>query len=134
MHVYVCLLASMLYVNVSLSRSKLCHALCSSWACSCVVAFVSPRACSDVTTCKIHFHGVGVLDTHLSLLYVMLLCLSCLLCATHLVFFASLHLCTLAYMFMHEFLLTCVVHTPIQWNYGHLIQTYICPPRTPSFV
>ena len=26
-----------------------------------------------------------------------------------------------------------VVHTPIQWNYGHLIQTYLCPPRTPSF-
>jgi len=21
----------------------------------------------------------------------------------------------------------CVVHTPIQWNYGHLIQTYIFP-------
>ena len=28
----------------------------------------------------------------------------------------------------------CVVHNPIQWNYGHLIQTYICPPRTPPFV
>ena len=25
------------------------------------------------------------------------------------------------------------VLTSIQWNYGHLIQTYICPPRTPSF-
>ena len=25
----------------------------------------------------------------------------------------------------------CVVHTPIQWSYGHSIQTYICPPRTP---
>ena len=29
---------------------------------------------------------------------------------------------------------TYVAHTPIQWNYGHLIQTYICPPRTPPFV
>ena len=29
---------------------------------------------------------------------------------------------------------TCVVHTPILWNYGHPIQTYILPPRTPSFV
>ena len=28
----------------------------------------------------------------------------------------------------------CVVHTPIHGNYGHLIQTYICPPRTPFFV
>ena len=27
----------------------------------------------------------------------------------------------------------CVVLTPIQWNYGQLIQTYICPPQTPSF-
>ena len=29
---------------------------------------------------------------------------------------------------------TCVVHTPISWNYGHPIQTYICSPRTPPFV
>ena len=28
----------------------------------------------------------------------------------------------------------CVVHTPIQWNYGYFIQTYICPPRTPPIV
>ena len=27
-----------------------------------------------------------------------------------------------------------VVHAPISWNYEHLIQTYICPPRTPPFV
>ena len=26
----------------------------------------------------------------------------------------------------------CVVHTPILWNYGNPIQTYICPLRTPS--
>ena len=26
---------------------------------------------------------------------------------------------------------TCVVHTPISWNYGYTVQTYICPPRTP---
>ena len=30
-------------------------------------------------------------------------CLPCLLCTTRLAFFASLHLCMLAYMFMHEF-------------------------------
>ena len=28
----------------------------------------------------------------------------------------------------------CVVHTPIQWNYEHSIQIYICPLKTPSFV
>ena len=27
-----------------------------------------------------------------------------------------------------------LIHTPIQWNCGHSIQTYICPPRTPPFV
>ena len=29
---------------------------------------------------------------------------------------------------------TCIVCTPIQWNYGYLIQTYICHLRTPLFV
>ena len=29
---------------------------------------------------------------------------------------------------------TCVIHTPIQWNSGHPIQTYFCPSRTPPFV
>ena len=29
---------------------------------------------------------------------------------------------------------TCIIHTPISQNYGHPIQTYICPPRTPPFV
>ena len=33
MHVYVCLLASMLYIHVCLSRYRLCHALCPLWAC-----------------------------------------------------------------------------------------------------
>ena len=28
----------------------------------------------------------------------------------------------------------CVVHTSTQWSYGHSIQTYICPSRTPPFV
>ena len=32
-----------------------------------------------------------------------MLCLPCLLYATHLAFFASLHFCMLAYMFRHEF-------------------------------
>ena len=96
MHVYVCLLA--------------CCVLCPLWACACrslgplvyVVTSVPPWACLDVSTCEIHLSGIGVLSTQLSLLYVVLLCLPNLLYATHLAFFASLHLCTLAYMFMHE--------------------------------
>ena len=67
-----------------------------------MVTSVPPRACLDVTTCEIHLRVVGVLDTHLSSLRAMLICLSCLLCANNLAFFVSLHLCTLAYMFMHE--------------------------------
>ena len=59
----------------------------------CVVASVLPRACLGVTTCEIHLHGVGVLDSHISLLRAMLICLPCLLCATRLVFFASLYAC-----------------------------------------
>ena len=27
----------------------------------------------------------------------------------------------------------CVIHTSIQWNYEHSIETYICPPKTPPF-
>ena len=110
MHVYVCLLVSMLYVYVYLSRSRLCHALHHPWACvcrslgplACVVASVPPRACLDITTCEIHLHGVGVLNTHLYPVHAMLICFLCLLCAIHLAFFASSHLCTLAYMFMHD--------------------------------
>ena len=93
----------MLYVNVSLSISRLCHALRPPWSCACqslgplacVVASIPPRACLDVTTCEIHLHGVGVLDTHLSPLRAMLICLPYLFCATHLAFFASSHICFL---------------------------------------
>ena len=101
LHVYVCLLASMIYLHISLSRSKFCHSLCPMWACACVVTSILPRVCLDVTTCEIHSRGVGVLDSRLSPLREMLICLPCLLCATRLAFFA-LHLCMLAYMFMHE--------------------------------
>ena len=71
----------------------------------------------DVTTCMTHLHDVGVLDTYLSPLCAMLLCLPCLLCATRLAFFASLHFYTLAYKFMYE-----------------SVQTYICPARHPHFI
>ena len=91
---------------LSLSRSRLCHAFCPPWACACqpmgllarAVASVPLMTCLDVTTCETHFHDVGVLDTHLSPLHAMMLYFCCLLCATHLAFFASLHFCTLAYM------------------------------------
>ena len=101
-HVHIFLLISMLYLHVCLSRSRLYHALCLLWACACVVASVPPRACLDVTTCEINPRGVGAHDSHLSPLHVMLICLPCLLYATCLAYFASLHICTLAYMFMHE--------------------------------
>ena len=100
----------MIYLHVCLSRSRLCHALCPPLACArqflrplaCVVAFVPLVDCLDVTICETHLYGVSVLDSHLSLLCMMFICLTCLLCATHMAFFASLHLCTLAYMFMHK--------------------------------
>ena len=96
-----------MFVCLDLGFAMLC-ALCglvlvSPWGhLLCVVAFVPPRACFDVTTCKIHLRSVGVLDTHCSLLHVLLMYLPCLLCATCLAFFAFIHLCTLAYLFMHE--------------------------------
>ena len=106
----VCLLASMFCIHVCLSRSRLCHAFCPPWACNCrylgplacAVAFVLLVACLDMTACETHLHDVSVLSTHLSPLHAMLSCLPCLLYATYLAFFASLHSCTLVYMFMHE--------------------------------
>ena len=41
----------------------------------CVVAFVPPRACFDVTTCEIHLRSVCMLDTHRSPLHALLMCL-----------------------------------------------------------
>ena len=92
----------MLYLHVNLSRSRLCHALCPLWACAYVVASILSRACLEVITCGIHLRGVGVLDSHLSPLRAILIYLPYLLHATCLAFFASLHLCMFAYMFMHE--------------------------------
>ena len=92
----------MLYNRVSLSRSRLYQALHPPWIHAYVVTSIASRVCLDVTTCEIHPYGVGVLDSHLFSLCEMLICLPCLLCATRLDFFTSLHLCTLAYMFVHE--------------------------------
>ena len=84
-----------------------------------------------MTACEIHLHGVGVPDSHLSPLHVMLICLPCLLCSTHLAFFASmLSCCTLAYMFMHESVCRPYFNP---MSYAHSIQTCIFPPRTLPF-
>ena len=86
-----------------LSRSRLCHALCPLWVYACVVIFVLPKVCLDMTICEIHLWGVGVLVLQLSLLHAMLICLLCFLCATRLAILTSmLSCCTLAHFFMHE--------------------------------
>ena len=140
MHVYVCLLASMLYIHVCLSRSRLCHALWPSWVCVCwslrplafVVASVPLMDSLDSTTCGIHFRGIGLLDAcpfstscDVDMLALLVLCrMFGFLC-----FFASFT-CLPTFSCMS----LCVIHPPIQWNYGHSIQTYNCPSRTPPFV
>ena len=91
LHVNVFLIASMLYLHVSLSRSRHCHALCPSWACARVVTSIPPN-----------LFGCWCAWFTPSPLRALLICLPCLLCATHLAFFTSLHLCTFANMFMHE--------------------------------
>ena len=63
-----------------------------------MVAFVPLVACLDVTVYETHLHDVGVLDTHISLLCAMMLCMPCLLYATCLAFLASLHESLLAYV------------------------------------
>ena len=100
MRVYVCLLASMLYLNVCLSRSRLCHASYPLRVCfyqslrpfACAFASIPPRACLDVTTCEIQLCGVLVLDSHLSSFRAMFICLPCLLGATLWLSFLLLHL------------------------------------------
>ena len=54
---------------------------------ACVVASVPLRDLLGVTTYEIHPHGVGVLNTHISPLNAMLICLPFLLCATRLACF-----------------------------------------------
>ena len=99
MHIHVCLLAFMVYIHVCLSRSRLCHALYPLWTCAYWSLRPLAYVVASVSIFEIHLHGVGVLDSHLSPLCAMLICLPCLLCDTHLASFASLHLYMLAYMF-----------------------------------
>ena len=118
MHVYVCLLASILYVNVCLSRSRPCQALHPSWACACwslgpiayVVASIPPRACLDVSICEIHLCGVGVLDTHLFPPHAMLL--------------TVLTLCHLfGFLYFYAFLLHACLHVHA-WVFTYLCRLY----------
>ena len=130
MHVYACLLAFMIYIHVCLPRSRFCHAwpsvglslLVFRATCLCLAASVSLVACLDVTASETHLRDVGVLDAYLPPLHAMILCLPCLLCATHLALFVSLHLCTLAYMFMHESL--CVLVCVIKFSSYNLMQVH----------
>ena len=60
-------------------------------------------------------------------------------CLCHLLaLYASLHAClhVHAWVLLASVSLACqrVVHASTQWSYGHPIQTYICPPRTPPSV
>ena len=108
---FLCLLASFFALSPCLPvqiQGLPCFML-SVGLCLSVLGAICLRGCIhpscgllDVTTCETHIRDVDVLDTHLSPLRTMLSCLPHLLCATHLAFFASSHLCTLAYMFMHE--------------------------------
>ena len=100
----------MLYLHVSLSRSSLCRALRPSWTCACVITSIPPRVCLGITTYEIHSYGVGVLDSRLSLPRLMLIRFPCLLCSTHLAFFAFLLLCFFASLHacLHVHLWVCV--------------------------
>ena len=107
MHAYVFLHASMLYLNVCLSIFRLCHALCAPWVCACrslrpltyVVASVPLVVCFGCD----HSWDTSLWCWCAWYTFFSAPCLPCLLCATCLAFIASLHLCMLAYMFMHEF-------------------------------
>ena len=102
--------------------------LCPSWTCAFVVTSIPPRVCLDVTTCEIHLHGVGVLGTFLCSVRCWFACFAPPI-------WLSLLFCIFAHLPTCSCMSLCVVHTPIQWNYGHSIQTYVCPPpRTPPFV
>ena len=100
MSMFACLLLCFFSILASLDLGL--AMLCAPRGFACMVTSFPPRVHLDVTTCEIHLRGVGALDSHFSSLRPMLICLPCLLCPTHLDFFASLHLCTPAYMFMHK--------------------------------
>ena len=59
-------------------------------------------------------------------------CLPCLLCTTHLAFIASMHsFCMLAYLFMHESLLACVIKPNSYYLMGVHTYLWYMRPRVP---
>ena len=128
MHIHVCLLVSMLYLHVSLPRDRFCHALYPLWVCAYVFTSVPPRVCLDVTTWRYTFEVLECL--FYTFLHSVRCWYACLAFFTPPVWL-SLLLCILACLPTCSCMSLFVIHTSIQWNYGHLIQTYICPSRTP---
>ena len=93
--------------------------LCAPCRLACVVISIPPKVCLDV----------GVLGLHL--LHSVRCWYACLACFAPLIWL-SLLLCIFARLPTCSCISLCVVHILIQWNYEHLIQTYICPPRSLS--
>ena len=91
-------------------KSRLCHALCPLWACLCVVTSIPLVAYWSVTTYETHPSDAGLLDAYPFSTPCNVACHACFVPPVSL----SMHsFCTLAYMFMHDSLLVCVVHTLI---------------------
>ena len=126
MHIHVCLLFSMLYLHVSLPRYRFCHALYPLWVCAYVFTSVPPRVCLDVTTWRYTFKVLECL--FYTFLHSVRCWYACLAFFTPPVWL-SLLLCILACLPTCSCMSLFVIHTSIQWNYGHWIQTYICPLR-----
>ena len=129
---FACLLASILYIHISLTRSRLCYVLCAlhgfvlRWLHLPLLGFVRMwppvRYTSVVLVCLLY-----------TFLYSMRCWYACLSCFAPPVWL-SLLLCIFAHLPTCSCMSLCVVHTSIQWSYGQLIQNYIFPPRTPPFV
>ena len=113
--------------SIDLGVAMLCalHGLVLVWLHMSLVLLVwmQPlvRCTSVVLVCLIH--------TFLCSMQCRYACLACFVPPIWL----SLLSCIFARLRTCSYMSLCVVHTPIQWNYGHSIQTYSCPPKTPSF-
>ena len=127
----LCLLASMLYACASLFCFRLCHVWYPPWAWPCVV---TSDAYEVLFGCN---HLGGIFECWVAPCVPFpfplraMLCLPCLFVPTinFLCIFTRLLTCPCM-----SLACSCVIRTSTQWSYGHLIQTYICPPQTPPFV
>ena len=100
-YVYVCLLASILYIPVCLPRSTFSHAWCSSWACACYSLEPLTCACLHLSLLWLvwmqpfvrkHSYDVSLLDAYLFPAPCNVMLALCHLFG-FLYFFASLHAC-----------------------------------------